>query len=255
METHTLSSKDLSERESHLWQENTLRPPLDCLLSCAAFGLKRAATAPPTKLRDSFQHIDHNSRVLLLWLNDLLDLAKWEAGCMPHERPCVDLRELLATVVDAFHALTAAKRLTLLCSLPNSPLDLPLDPHKIMHVLRNLLSNAVKVSPDGQRTEISLRWDAAAIVVGVHDHAVGIPEGELVTIFDQFVPSSRTKTGTGGTRLGLAICRKIVTAHHGRIWAEQRRGGGIVTLRTAAPRGGRDRRRTSRQRGEGQAAA
>src|SRR2546426_5098599 len=177
METHTLSSTDLEESESHLVQENTLRPPLDCLLSFADFGLKRAATTPPTKQRDSFQHIDHNSRVLLLWRNDLLDLATWEAGCMPRERPCVDLRELLATVVDACHSLTAAKRLTILCSWPNSPRDLPLDPHNILHVLWNLLSNAVKVSPDGQRTAISLRWDAAAIVGGVHDHAGGIPEG------------------------------------------------------------------------------
>ena len=145
---------------------------------------------------------------------------------MPCERQCVDLRALLATVVDEFRSLTAEKRLTIHCSLPESPLDLLLDPPKIMQVLRNLLSNAVKFSPDSGHVELSLHEDAAAVVVGVHDHGVGIPEGELETIFDQFVQSSRTKTGAGGTGLGLAICREIVTAHHGRIWAEQRSGGG-----------------------------
>jgi signal transduction histidine kinase len=72
-------------------------------------------------------------------------------------------------------------------------------------------------------------------VVGVHDQGMGIPEGELEAIFDQFVQSSRTKTGAGGTGLGLAICREIVTAHQGRIWAENRPTGGAA-LFVALPR-------------------
>src|SRR5262249_39255792 len=72
------------------------------------------------------------------------------------------------------------------------------------------------------------------------DHGVGIPEAELETIFDQFVQSSRTKTGAGGTGLGLAICREIVTAHQGHIWAEHRPEGGaalVFTLPLQAPDG------------------
>ena len=69
-------------------------------------------------------------------------------------------------------------------------------------------------------------------MVGVRDHGVGIPEAELETIFDQFVQSSRTKTGAGGTGLGLAICREIVTAHQGRIWAENRPEGGAALFFT-----------------------
>jgi hypothetical protein len=76
-----------------------------------------------------------------------------------------------------------------------------------MQVLRNLLSNAVKFSPDGGDIEMSLQCDAQSVVVGVRDHGVGIPEAELETIFDQFVQSSRTKTGAGGSGLGPAICR------------------------------------------------
>jgi signal transduction histidine kinase len=107
-----------------------------------------------------------------------------------------------------------------------------------MQVLRNLLSNAVKFSPDGGRIELSLQSDAQSVVVGVRDHGVGIPEAELETIFDQFVQSSRTKTGAGGTGLGLAICREIVTAHRGHIWAENRPEGGAAlffTLPLQAP--------------------
>jgi len=209
-----------------------LRTPLHGILSFAGFGLKRAATAPPTKVRDYFQQIDQSGRVLLLLLNDLLDLAKWEAGRMPCESRRVDLRELLATAVDEFLSLTAEKHLTIHFSTPDDPIDLLLDPTKIMQVLRNLLSNAVKFSPDGGRIELSLQSDAQSVVIGVRDHGVGIPEAELETIFDQFVQSSRTKTGAGGTGLGLAICCEIVTAHQGRIWAENRPEGGAALFFT-----------------------
>src|SRR2546427_1895604 len=208
------------------------------ILGLAGFGLKSAATAPPAKVRDYFQQIDQSGRVLLLLLNDLLDLAKWEAGRMPCESRRVDLRGLLATAVDEFRSLTAEKHLTIYFSPPDSPIDLLLDPTKIMQVLRNLLSNAVKFSPDDGDIELSLQCDARSVVVGVRDHGVGIPAAELETIFDQFVQSSRTKTGAGGTGFGLATCRQSVTAHQGRIWAEHRPEGGAAlffTLLLQAP--------------------
>jgi signal transduction histidine kinase len=220
-ETATRAKSEFLANMSH-----ELRTPLHGILSFAGFGLKRAATAPAAKLRDYFQQIDQSGRVLLLLLNDLLDLAKWEAHPMPCEFQCVDLCRLLATVVDEFRSLTAEKQLMIHFSPPDSPVEILLDPAKMMQVLRNLLSNAVKFSPEGGRIELSLHCDASSVVVRVHDRGVGIPEDELVTIFDQFVQSSRTKTGAGGTGLGLAICREIVTAHHGRIWAEHRSGGG-----------------------------
>jgi signal transduction histidine kinase len=64
------------------------------------------------------------------------------------------------------------------------------------------------------------------MVISVSDSGPGIPDGEVDLIFDQFVQSSKTKTGAGGTGLGLAICRQIVNAHGGRIWAGNNEGGG-----------------------------
>ena len=233
-----MDAKEMAEAANRAKSEflanmsHELRTPLHGILSFAGFGLKRAATTPPTKVRDYFQQIDQSGRVLLLLLNDLLDLAKWEAGRMPCETRRVDLCGLLATVVDEFLSLTAEKHLTIHFEPPDDPIDLLLDPNKIMQVLRNLLSNAVKFSPEGGDIEFSLQRDAQFVVVGIHDHGVGIPEAELETIFDQFVQSSRTKTGAGGTGLGLAICREIVTAHQGRIWAENRPEGGAALFFT-----------------------
>ena len=72
-----------------------LRTPLHGILSFASFGLLKAATAPPEKLRDYFQHIDQSGQVLLSLLNNLLDLAKLEAGRMTFEWASTDLRLLL----------------------------------------------------------------------------------------------------------------------------------------------------------------
>lgn len=57
---------------------------------------------------------------------------------------------------------------------------------------------------------------------------MGIPQDELESVFDKFVQSSRTKTGAGGIGLGLAICRKIMMAHGGRVWADNHPDGGAV---------------------------
>lgn len=66
----------------------------------------------------------------------------------------------------------------------------------------------------------------AALRMSVSDEGVGIPAGELESVFDKFVQSSRTRTGAGGTGLGLSICREIVAAHHGRIMACNNAAGG-----------------------------
>jgi len=205
-----------------------LRTPLHGILSFAGFGLKRAATAPPTKLRDYFQQIDQSGQTLLTLLNDLLDLAKLESGMLTFEFQRADLSTLLARVADEFISLIAERRLTLRLLPSDVTTDVLLDPAKIMQVVRNLLSNAVKFSPEGGTIELRMSYGERTVVVYVSDQGIGIPEEELTTVFDKFVQSSKTKTGAGGTGLGLSICREIMTAHKGRIWAENRPEGGTV---------------------------
>ncbi len=75
---------------------------------------------------------------------------------------------------------------------------------------------------------VSLAQKGPDMVVAVRDQGIGIPEEELDAIFDKFVQSSHTTNGAGGTGLGLAICHEMVTAHGGRIWAENGLEGGAV---------------------------
>jgi two-component system sensor histidine kinase KdpD len=96
----------------------------------------------------------------------------------------------------------------------------------IEQVLANLLENAAKYSPPGSQIDLSARADSGEVVVEVADRGQGIPGGEEERIFEKFY---RAKPVTvGGAGLGLAICRAIIEAHSGRIWASNRPGGGAA---------------------------
>jgi hypothetical protein len=108
-------------------------------------------------------------------------------------------------------------------------------------VVRNVLANAIRFAPPGSCIEIQARTGhEGGAWLAVRDHGPGIPNDELDTIFEAFVQSSRTRDGSGGTGLGLTICRKIMRAHGGRIEAANADGGGaLISLwLPAAPESG-----------------
>ena len=89
----------------------------------------------------------------------------------------------------------------------------------------NLFDNAIKYAPKGTPLELSASEDFYTVTVALADRGPGIPPGEEEHIFDKFV---RGRSTTGGVGLGMAICRTIINAHGGKIWAENREGGGAV---------------------------
>jgi|GEM_PF-2313403 len=205
-----------------------LRTPLHGILSFATFGLKESLTASPEKLRSYFEKIERCGKNLLALINDLLDLAKLESGKATYDFASTDLRTLALSAADEQSTRCAEKGIRLLVA--KCPFDTKIlgDAAKLLQVFRNLLDNAIKFSPQGGTVEVLFQQTADKIQVAVCDQGVGIPENELEAIFDKFVQSSKTRTSTGGTGLGLAICREIITAHRGRIWAENRPGGGAA---------------------------
>jgi two-component system sensor histidine kinase KdpD len=94
-------------------------------------------------------------------------------------------------------------------------------------VFLNLLDNALKYTPPGTAIEISAEASKNEVIVSVADRGPGLPLAAIAQIFDKFYrgDTARTPSGVG---LGLTICRAIVQAHGGRIWAENREGGGLV---------------------------
>jgi signal transduction histidine kinase len=205
-----------------------LRTPLHGILSFAAFGMKKVHSAAEDDLLRYFQKIDQSGALLLDLVDDLLDLSKLESGRAVIEPKSSNLGALIAAAVDEFSSLVAHRHIAISLAENVHHAAAYLDQDKIKQVLRNLLGNAIKFSADHQAIEVSVRQTEDDVSVSVADRGPGIPEDELEAIFDKFIQSSKTRTGAGGTGLGLAICREIVEAHHGRIWAENRPGGGAV---------------------------
>jgi PAS domain S-box-containing protein len=227
-------ARDAAEQASRMKSEflanisHELRTPLHGVLSFAAIGLQRATTGPPEKLRDYFERIRQSGQRLSALVDDLLDLARLEAGRSTMNCTPTDILALERSLRSGAEGLLAAKHLQVNVDIRTPDTRVVVDAQRISQVLLNLLSNAIKFShehsvltwviaddvlgPDGSEPRKALR-------VSLEDQGVGIPEDELDAIFDKFVQSSKTKSGAGGTGLGLAICREIVNAHGGRITA------------------------------------
>jgi len=107
--------------------------------------------------------------------------------------------------------------------MPLVPMDFTL----IVQVLINLIDNALKYSPPDSLVEIQAQYDDQEVLVKVSDRGIGIPAGELERIFEKFYRVHRPES-ISGTGLGLSICKGIVETHGGRIWAENRPGGGTT---------------------------
>jgi light-regulated signal transduction histidine kinase (bacteriophytochrome) len=175
--------------------------------------------------------IQQSARRLLHLINDLLDLAKLEAG---KSVPQLCRADILPTVEAAAAELAErarAKALQIVISDRTHRRIVQLDAPRMAQVMINLLSNAIKFTSGPGAITIGLDnarrgADGERLIVEIADEGVGIPDDELADVFEKFVQSSRTKSGAGGTGLGLAICREIVQSHRGTIWAANRAGGG-----------------------------
>ena len=157
--------------------------------------------------------------------NNLLDMARLQAGAVILNRQWQPLEEVVGGALAGLTSRIINHPVTI--KLPH---DLPLveiDGLLIERVFANLLENAVKYTLDGTQIEISAANNQNELVVTVSDQGPGIPAGEEEHIFEKFHRVA-TEGNQGGAGLGLTICRSIVEAHGGRIWAENLPSGGAA---------------------------
>jgi signal transduction histidine kinase len=206
-----------------------LRTPMHAILSFAQLGTKRCQVAERVKLQEYFDKITVSGSRLLTLLNDLLDIAKLEAGRIAERYETIDFSHVVRSAVDEFEPLATRRCVEVVYEGPVK-VEIEADSLRIGQVVRNLLSNAIKYTAEGSRVTLLSRttvFDGRDLLEFiVEDEGVGIPPNELETVFDKFIQSSRTVTKSGGTGLGLAISRQIVERHQGRLWAENRLTGG-----------------------------
>ncbi|NNF08237.1 MAG: HAMP domain-containing protein, partial [Candidatus Eisenbacteria bacterium] len=204
-----------------------LRTPMHGILSFAALGEQKVDTGSKEKIRTYFSRINQSGARLLNLLNDLLDLAKLESGRRDLQVKPITMGELVRSSIDEFGSLFSGRELGISISGEVDSIVLG-DQIALMQVLRNILGNALKFSPEGSEINVVISKDNGVVRVSLSDRGPGIPPEETEAIFSKFVQSKITKTGAGGTGLGLAICREILEHHEGKIWAENREGGGAV---------------------------
>ena len=166
-------------------------------------------------------------------INDVLDLAKIEAGRMELEVSRVAIPDVLRSAVSMHSERASRSGIDLALTSEPAEITVTADERRVRQVVFNLLSNAVKFTPDGGRVDISARADDGHVAIAVADTGPGIPEGDLETIFEEFEQSSEGKK-VEGTGLGLPLSRKLVELHGGRLWVESEAGRGS-TFRFTLP--------------------
>jgi signal transduction histidine kinase/Na+/proline symporter len=203
-----------------------LRTPLTSIRSLSE-SLLAVRDMPRERQEQFLAIISQESQRLSRMIGQLLDLSRIEAGKMEWHLETVDLGGLVAAVVQTHRALFDRKGIALTAPPADRPVTVLVDRDKIIQVLTNLLSNAAKFTADGGRVSVRTFTLDEQAIVEVEDTGIGIPPGQLESIFERFRQVGDTLTGKPeGAGLGLPISREIVQHH-----------GGSLTVRSTPDRG------------------
>jgi len=201
-----------------------LRTPMHGIISFAKLGLSRGSSASPEKLESYFRNIEISGDRLLNLLNDLLDLSRIEAGHVELKPQSNDIYSLLKRCRKELEAKLNEREINLDIIPPRKPIIARFDYQRICQVMINLIANAMKFSPMKSTITIHSSIVKKQVQIVVEDEGIGIDKDDYESIFSKFSqakkPGSGAGTGMGSTGLGLAICREIIHAHHGKIWVE-----------------------------------
>ncbi len=184
---------------------------------------------PLTQMRDNIGIIVSEGERLVGLINNLLDLAKIEAGKVEWAMRPVAIEIVMNHALAATASLLTAKSLDMVLDVaPNLPMVIG-DHDRLIQVMVNLIANAVKFTDAGTITcqaFCDISGAAPQIVVSVQDTGIGIDPADFDKVFEQFVQVGKPGTGPKGTGLGLPICKQIVEHHGGRLWVESTPGQG-----------------------------
>jgi len=220
-----IANKHKSEFLANMSHE--LRTPLNAIIGFSEALEERYFGELNPKQAEYVKDINTSGKHLLALINDILDLAKVEAGRMELEISEFNLPAALQNALTLVRerAMTHGISLTLAADPTLGPVHG--DERKFKQIMLNLLSNAVKFTPDGGRVEVRSRIDGETIAISVSDTGIGIPPQDHEAVFQEFrqVGSDYT-TKQEGTGLGLALARRFVELHGGRILLESELGKG-----------------------------
>ncbi|MDZ4717087.1 MAG: ATP-binding protein [Roseiflexaceae bacterium] len=227
-----------------------LRTPLNAIIGFSTVMLDELDGPISSLQREDLKTINRNGRFLLHLINELLDLARIEAGRLELDIKPLDVALLIDDVAETVQGLLHNRQIVLKINLPPKLPRARADAAKIRQVVLNLLANAVKFTDTGAITisaqcvvmagdknepppdQPAIIRDGRRIVpyiaISVRDTGIGIAPEHIPLIFEEFRQVHEASPDRRGSGLGLSICRRIVEAHQGRIWAESTVGQGSV---------------------------
>jgi signal transduction histidine kinase len=214
-----------------------LRTPLNAILGFSQVLEKRLFGELNEKQGEYIEDIRSSGSHLLSLINDVLDLSKVEAGQIELEVAPFSLREAVERGVVMVRERASKGGVALAAEVAPEVQVISGDERRIRQILFNLLSNAVKFTPTGGRVDVSAERVDGEIQVAVADTGAGIAVEDLDRIFEEFQQTDAGAQQQEGTGLGLALSKRLVELHGGRIWVESQVGVGsrfVFTLPVAA---------------------
>ena len=234
------SARRLAEEASHLKDEflatasHELRTPLNAIVGWVHV-LQSGALVDEDQRRQAVNAIDRNAKSQTRLIEDLLDVSRMIQGRVSLTVSAIDLRPVIEAAVETIRHAATAKDITIDVDLPPETIVVIGDDHRLQQVIWNLLANSVKYTPRGGHARVSLERERGRAVVRVKDSGEGIDPSFLPHVFEPFRQGASSFTMRSGLGLGLAIVRRLVDLHGGRIAAESGGAGRGATFTLSLP--------------------
>jgi PAS domain S-box-containing protein len=204
-----------------------LRTPLTSIYGFAETLLRQDVLFGEEERRTFLRYIASESERLTGIVDQLLNVARLDAGDLQVEPERIDVGSIVSEVLGTVEGAGAVNGQRFEVDLPEEPLAAEADREKVRQVFSILVENALKFSPRGGTVTVGARRKEDTVEVRVVDEGIGIPQAEQQRIFRKFYRAeSTTRDGVAGTGLGLFIAKELVTAMGGRIWVDSAEGEG-----------------------------
>ena len=194
------------------------RTPLAAIVGSATTLLEKEELQKSKSTQELLENIATEGERLSRLVQNLLEATRFESGVVRIQKEKYPLEEVVGSALARLEKVLENREVTV--SIPEECPAIPMDGLLIEQVLINLVENAVRHTPSQTRIQVDAKIENDFIVVSVSDNGSGLKEEDLERVFDKFYHDK----ASGGAGLGLAICRAIINAHGGRIWAENKNG-------------------------------
>lgn len=219
---------DQLRRDLIAWTSHDLRTPLTGI-RVRTEALQDGVVETEAMRERYYREIHADVLALNHLIDDLFELAQLDAGSLELEMSGHALSDIVSDSLERFRTLAEQKQIALWGEVAPDVDPVQLNAAKISRVLDNLIGNALRYTPEDGRVEVQAVRADGRVRVTVSDTGPGFAPQDLPRVFEQFYRGEQARSrATGGAGLGLAIVRGIVAAHNGRVWAENRPGGGAV---------------------------